>query len=56
MPEFGQPTAKVNTFTARFDSECVTCFGDILEGELAGYLPGDDKPSCRDCVEEFEDE
>ena len=52
MAKFSQPARhqRVNTFVAGFDSECETCFGDILEGEDAGYLPGDSKPSCAEWV------
>ena len=56
--KFQQPVraARVNTFIAAFDSECDTCGGDIYEGEDAGYLPGDSKPSCDECVLEFQGE
>ena len=37
-------------FTAAFDGECDTCHDDIFEGDEIGYLPGDSKPSCFDCV------
>lgn len=47
--------AGVRKFTARFDSECETCGGDIYEGSEAGYLPGDDWPSCEDCIDEHEE-
>lgn len=47
----GQP--EVRTFPAAFDSECPNCPEWISEGEEIGYLPGDDKPSCPECVGEF---
>lgn len=57
MPRFGQPGKKrVNWFTASYDSECATCFGDIYEGDQAAYLPDDDKASCEECVDEFLEE
>jgi hypothetical protein len=58
MPKFEQPARrqKVNTFYASFDSDCSECGGEIIEGELAGYLPGDSQPSCGDCVREHSEE
>ena len=55
VTNFSQPgQTKVNTFTATFDSDCDNCGGEIYEGEDAGYLPGDKRASCSDCVEEFQ--
>ena len=49
--KFHQPARlPVQTFAAAFDGDCETCFGPIYEGDQIGYLPGDDKPSCDDCV------
>lgn len=54
MPKFNQPARRpVKTFTAAFDGECETCFEDIFEGDQIGYLPGDDRPSCDECVDEY---
>lgn len=51
--KFHQPARRpVKTFTAAFDGECETCFEDIFEGDQIGYLPGDDKPSCDECVDD----
>ncbi len=51
MPKFEQPARRpVKTFTAAFDGECDTCHDDIFEGDEIGYLPGDGKPSCFNCV------
>jgi formylmethanofuran dehydrogenase subunit E len=50
--KFHQPARRpVQTFTAAFDSDCDTCFELIYEGDEIGYLPGNDRPSCEDCVE-----
>ena len=49
--KFHQPARQpVQTFAASFDGDCETCFVGIYEGDQIGYLPGDDKPSCDDCV------
>ena len=56
MAKFSQPGKRVNTFVAGFDSECETCFGEILEGDMAGYLPGDTSPSCAECVRDHLEE
>lgn len=51
--EFSQPYRRVSTFLAGFDSECATCGDDILEGDTAGYVPGDERPSCQVCIREY---
>lgn len=54
MPQFNQPAKrKINTFTASFDSDCENCFDRIEAGDEIAYLPGDDRPSCPECVAEF---
>lgn len=37
-------------FTARFDSECNQCCGEIFEGDDAGYV--DDAVVCGECYDE----
>lgn len=50
--KFHQPARRpVQTFAAAFDGDCETCFGPIYEGDQIGYLPGDNKPSCNECVD-----
>lgn len=51
----GEYRPPVSWFTAQFDSECDTCGGDIYEGDEAGYLPGANRASCQDCIEEHEE-
>ena len=46
--------ANIAKFIAAFDSECAKCFGDISEGDNAGYL--DDEVCCEDCCDEIEAE
>jgi hypothetical protein len=55
MSSFFQPGNRVNTFVARFDSEG-ECGHEILEGDDAGYLPGDDVPSCGPCVRDHSED
>ena len=49
----GQAEEKVvvRDFTASYDSECSTCWGEILTGDKAGYIDGDTQASCWDCCE-----
>lgn len=55
--KFHQPARRpVTTFTARFDGECWNCGEEVYEGEDMGYLPGDQKPSCNECVEKYNEE
>ena len=41
----------VRDFIAAYDSPCVTCLGDVLEGERAGYIGDDTQASCWDCCQ-----
>lgn len=43
----------MRTFTARFDSECAHCGGDIEEGDEIAYV--DDEIACEDCVSQADD-
>lgn len=53
--KFSQPGRRpVILFRAAFEGDCETC-GEPT-GELIGYLPGDDRASCEDCVEEHNEE
>jgi hypothetical protein len=55
--KFHQPARRpVKTFAAAFDGDCDTCFGEICEGDQIGYLPDDDRPSCEECVEKYNEE
>lgn len=53
---FDQPLElRVNEFFAAFDSDCHTCTNDIEEGELAGYLPGNQYASCGECLDDYKE-
>lgn len=41
-----------STFTARFDSECKECYGQIWVGDEAGWVDGE--VVCEGCFEEAE--
>lgn len=56
MAEFGQPVRQVKTFTAAFDGECETCVREMFSGDEIGYLPGYSRPSCSDCVDEYNED
>ncbi len=59
VSNFSQPGSSrqpVQAFQARFDGDCPTCFEAIYEGDMIGYLPGDDKPSCEECVDNHNEE
>lgn len=55
--KFHQPARRpATTFTAAFDGDCETCWEPVYEGEQIGYLPGEQKPSCNECVEKYNEE
>lgn len=54
--KFSQPGRRwpVRLFRASFEGDCETCHE--ATGELVGYLPGDTRVSCEECVREHNEE